>query len=209
MRAGRGARSRRERATAASTPYASGVKPRVGVSACLLGDAVRYDGGHKRSASLVEVLAPHVELVRVCPEVELGMRVPREPIRLEGGAGPVRLVGVTSRQDWTDAMRDFAIARVGALAQLGLGLDSVGQLHQGARIEQVQRRRVAGKRVFLPTRGSEPTVASMRLHASSEKSAPELRVLTCVTLLDVRDPGRVESRNRRAGIAHRALERLL
>ena len=60
---------------AASSPI------RIGVSACLLGDAVRYDGGHKRNALLV-ALDPFVEWIKVCPEVECGMGTPREPIQL-------------------------------------------------------------------------------------------------------------------------------
>jgi uncharacterized protein YbbK (DUF523 family)/uncharacterized protein YbgA (DUF1722 family) len=89
---------------------------RIGVSACLLGREVRYDGGHKREAFLVADLAPHVELVDTCPEVEVGMGTPREPIRREGG----RVRGVRSRRDWTDALRAHADRRVGELAALGL-----------------------------------------------------------------------------------------
>jgi uncharacterized protein YbbK (DUF523 family)/uncharacterized protein YbgA (DUF1722 family) len=105
------------------------MRPRVGISACLLGEAVRYDGAHKRDAFLVEALGAHVEWVPVCPEVELGLGVPREPIRLEGGAGgrggalgtgDVRLVTVTTRRDLTAAMAAFAPARVAALAAEGL-----------------------------------------------------------------------------------------
>ena len=55
---------------------------RLGVSRCLMGESVRYDGGHRRSALLTESLAPWVELVPVCPEVEVGMGTPRPPIRL-------------------------------------------------------------------------------------------------------------------------------
>ncbi|MEK7798135.1 MAG: DUF523 domain-containing protein, partial [Nitrospirota bacterium] len=46
---------------------------RIGISQCLLGDNVRYDGGHKRDSFLIETLGPHVEWVPVCPEVEIGM----------------------------------------------------------------------------------------------------------------------------------------
>src|SRR4051794_41927804 len=60
----------------------SGDRPRVGVSACLLGQRVRYDAGHKRDPFLTEVLGQHVEWVEVCPEVEAGFGTPREPMRL-------------------------------------------------------------------------------------------------------------------------------
>jgi uncharacterized protein YbbK (DUF523 family)/uncharacterized protein YbgA (DUF1722 family) len=98
-------------------------RPRLGISACLLGETVRYDGAHKRDAFLVESLGRHVEWVPVCPEVELGLGVPREPIQLQvdpGGAGGTRLVSVTRRRDLTEAMASFAEARVDSLAALRL-----------------------------------------------------------------------------------------
>src|SRR5687767_7091093 len=82
-------------------------RPRVGISRCLLGDLVRYDGGHKREPDLVEALGRVVEWVSVCPEVEVGMGVPREPVRLMArdgpgadGCAPIRLVGVETGEDW-------------------------------------------------------------------------------------------------------------
>ena len=55
---------------------------RLGISACLLGERVRFDGGHKRDPFLVETLGPFVEWVPVCPEIESGMAAPRESLRL-------------------------------------------------------------------------------------------------------------------------------
>ena len=55
---------------------------RVGISSCLLGQKVRFDGGHKRDRFLTDVLEPFVEWVPVYPEVEVGMGIPRESIRL-------------------------------------------------------------------------------------------------------------------------------
>jgi uncharacterized protein YbgA (DUF1722 family)/uncharacterized protein YbbK (DUF523 family) len=66
---------------------------RIGISSCLLGERVRYDGGHKREAYVTRTLARHFELVPVCPEVGIGMGVPRAPIQLVGRAGAVRAVG--------------------------------------------------------------------------------------------------------------------
>ena len=66
---------------------------RVGVSACLLGDAVRYDGGHKRAEVVCEVLARLFELVPVCPEVAAGLGVPRPPVRLVKMGENIRVVG--------------------------------------------------------------------------------------------------------------------
>jgi len=91
--------------------------PRVGVSACLLGQEVRWDGGHRRDDWIATVLGPRVTFVPVCPEVEVGLGVPRPPIRLEDdGRGGVRLVDTASGADLTDRMRRFAEARVEALA---------------------------------------------------------------------------------------------
>jgi|SoiMethySBSTD1v2_1073268.scaffolds.fasta_scaffold256759_1 uncharacterized protein YbbK (DUF523 family) len=97
-------------------------RPRVGISRCLLGDKVRYDGGHKRDDALVATLGALVQWVPVCPEVEAGMGTPREPIDLvasddgvAAGGARVRLVGVHSRKDWTVAMTTFSAARVGEL----------------------------------------------------------------------------------------------
>jgi uncharacterized protein YbbK (DUF523 family) len=88
----------------------------VGVSACLLGEEVRYDGRHKRSRAVVELVGPEVDWVAVCPEVEVGMPVPREPVLLTGD--PPRMVGATSGTDHTDAMVRFAEARIAALGPL-------------------------------------------------------------------------------------------
>ena len=102
-------------------------RPRVGISRCLLGDFVRYDGGHKRAPWLIDDSELDVEWVAVCPEVEVGMGVPREPIRLvmpETGAatglGAVRLLGVESGVDWTDRMIAWAGPRIAELEALGL-----------------------------------------------------------------------------------------
>ncbi len=100
---------------------ASGDAPlRVGVSACLLGSAVRWDGGHKRDPSLVEGLGRFVEWVPVCPEVELGMGVPREAVRLEAARGGPRMRGASSGADHTRAMTAFAARRVAELEALDL-----------------------------------------------------------------------------------------
>ena len=102
-------------------------RPRVGISRCLLGDEVRYDGGHKRDAILIATLGHLVEWVAVCPEVEAGMATPREPIHLvadaggvRAGAARVRLLGVESRNDWTATMTTFSATRVRALVDQDL-----------------------------------------------------------------------------------------
>jgi uncharacterized protein YbbK (DUF523 family)/uncharacterized protein YbgA (DUF1722 family) len=97
-----------------------GRKPRIGVSSCLLGRNVRWDGRSKRDAFLVEVLGEQVEWVPICPEMEVGMGVPREPIRLVGDPRSPRLLGERTARDHTAAMRRFAEARVRALQGLDL-----------------------------------------------------------------------------------------
>jgi uncharacterized protein YbgA (DUF1722 family)/uncharacterized protein YbbK (DUF523 family) len=93
-------------------------KPRLGISACLLGDEVRFDGGHKRDAFLTEVLSPHVEWVRVCPEVEVGMGTPRETLRLvRDDRGGVRMLTTRTGIDHTDSMKGWARRRLDELAE--------------------------------------------------------------------------------------------
>jgi uncharacterized protein YbgA (DUF1722 family)/uncharacterized protein YbbK (DUF523 family) len=87
----------------------------LGVSSCLLGKKVRFDGGHKRDAFVVDTLAPHVRFVPVCPEVELGLGTPRETLRLVRRGDDVRMIMKTG-VDYTDDMRRFSKARVDALA---------------------------------------------------------------------------------------------
>jgi uncharacterized protein YbgA (DUF1722 family)/uncharacterized protein YbbK (DUF523 family) len=94
--------------------------PRIGISSCLLGRNVRWDGGHKRDPFLTDTLAAHVEWVPVCPEVELGLGTPRETIRLERDPGGVRLVMNATREDLTERMRRYAETRVRELEKLDL-----------------------------------------------------------------------------------------
>jgi uncharacterized protein YbbK (DUF523 family) len=93
---------------------------RIGISQCLLGDHVRYDGGHKRDALLADTLSEQVEWVPVCPEVEAGLGVPREPMRLEGTAVSPRLVTITTGVDHTAAMHQFSARRLQELERLNL-----------------------------------------------------------------------------------------
>ena len=95
-------------------------KPRLGVSACLLGNEVRYDGGHKRHPFLTDLLAPFVEWVPVCPEVEAGFGTPREAMHLVEEARGVRLLTVRTRHDVTAQLQKAVRARVRQLAALDL-----------------------------------------------------------------------------------------
>jgi len=93
---------------------------RIGVSSCLLGQEVRFDGGHKRNAFLMDQLAHHVEWIPVCPEVELGMGIPRPSIRLEREGSDLRMVDPRAQTDHTAAMKRFARKRARALRDAGL-----------------------------------------------------------------------------------------
>ncbi len=93
---------------------------RILVSACLLGEKVRYDGGHKRDLFLNETLGPFVEWVRVCPEVDCGLPVPREPMGLVGDPAHPRLVTNWTGIDHTERMERWAKARLDDLSRLDL-----------------------------------------------------------------------------------------
>jgi uncharacterized protein YbbK (DUF523 family)/uncharacterized protein YbgA (DUF1722 family) len=101
-------------------PTATADRPRLGVSACLLGREVRHDGGHKRSDFLVDALAPHVELVPVCPEVEVGLPVPRNTLQLVGTPERPRLIEGATGTDRTGEMERWSATRIAALAALPL-----------------------------------------------------------------------------------------
>ena len=91
-------------------------KIRIGVSACLLGQNVRYDGGHQRDRYITDTLGRWFEWVPVCPEVEYGLPIPREAMRLVGDPETPRLVTIRTRIDHTDGMLSWADKRLEALA---------------------------------------------------------------------------------------------
>jgi uncharacterized protein YbgA (DUF1722 family)/uncharacterized protein YbbK (DUF523 family) len=92
-----------------------GAAIRVGISSCLLGNSVRFDGGHKLDHYLRDTLGAFVTWVPVCPEVEYGLPVPREPLRLVGDPADPRLVTSRSGVDHTDGMKDWAKRRLDEL----------------------------------------------------------------------------------------------
>ena len=93
---------------------------RVGISSCLLGQRVRFDGGHKQDRYLTDTLGPYFLWTAVCPEVELGLGTPRETIRLVRLDNEVRLVSPHAGRDLTDSMRRYAKRRVAELQQQDL-----------------------------------------------------------------------------------------
>ncbi len=105
------------------TAPVAGDEIRIGISSCLLGEAVRYDGGHKHDPFLTETVGPFVKFVGVCPELEMGLSVPRPTLRLEShGKGPedVRLVEPASGADRTSAMNAFLARKLPWIEKLDL-----------------------------------------------------------------------------------------
>jgi uncharacterized protein YbbK (DUF523 family) len=89
---------------------------RIGVSACLLGQEVRFDGGHKRNDFLTGTLGDFVEFVAICPEVDIGLGIPRQSLRLvRDHSGAVRMTANKSGADLTDTMNAYAERRAAAL----------------------------------------------------------------------------------------------
>jgi uncharacterized protein YbbK (DUF523 family)/uncharacterized protein YbgA (DUF1722 family) len=91
----------------------------IGISSCLLGQAVRYDGGHKRDRYIVQTLGRHFRFVPVCPEVGIGLGVPRPPIKLVGRPGAIRAIG----RD--DATLDVTANLAGYGRKMGRSLDQL------------------------------------------------------------------------------------
>jgi len=88
------------------------MKIKIGISSCLLGQKVRYNGQHKLDKPIVKALGSYVEWVPVCPEVECGFSIPREPMRLEGAPAEPRLMTVNSQKDLTEQMLKWVKKRI-------------------------------------------------------------------------------------------------
>lgn len=93
---------------------------RIGVSACLLGHRVRYDGGHRRNAFITDTLSRYARLVPVCPEVECGLPVPRATLHLAGDPCRPRLVVTTTGKDHTRRMAAWTAVRLQQLEKKDL-----------------------------------------------------------------------------------------
>ncbi len=98
----------------------NGAKPRLGISACLLGGAVRYNGGHCRDRYILMELSKFFDWMSVCPEVEMGMSVPRETIRLTAGEHGPKLVGNKSGVDYSGQMARWSEHKLAVLDAMKL-----------------------------------------------------------------------------------------
>lgn len=85
----------------------SGLKPKLGISSCLLGNAVRYDGSHKYCRHIVDAMGERFALIAYCPEMAIGLGVPRPPIQLVSAADGIHLRGVDDPQQ--DVTRDMQV----------------------------------------------------------------------------------------------------
>ncbi|MDR8411669.1 DUF523 and DUF1722 domain-containing protein [Nonomuraea sp. 3-1Str] len=125
------------------------VRPRVAVSSCLIGELVRFNGGHSRDRFLAGPLDPYVDWVPVCPEMEVGLGTPRETLRLERSPDGPRLMTRRTRADLTGRMAALAEARAAALDVDGYVFKSKSPtcgihgipLYPGAEGQPVDRRR--------------------------------------------------------------------
>lgn len=95
-------------------------KPLVGISKCLLGEKVRYDGGHKLNHYLKDVLGRYVDFVPVCPEVECGMSIPREAMRLVNINGDIKLLTQKTKKDMTPQMDKWIKEKLPELSKINL-----------------------------------------------------------------------------------------
>lgn len=95
-------------------------KIKIGISSCLLGNNVRWNGGHQRDRYLTDTLGQYVEWVPVCPEVEVGLGIPRETLRLKGDPENPRLVTTKTGVDHTASMNKWAKGRLDDLAMENL-----------------------------------------------------------------------------------------
>ena len=94
-------------------------KPQIGVSACLNGQKVQFDGGHKSSAFVSNDCASYFDLHTMCPEVEIGLGIPRPVIQLRDFADGRKLVfSKTPEKDLTETMQAYAEQKIDSLAQL-------------------------------------------------------------------------------------------
>jgi len=96
------------------------MKPIIGISACLLGEKVRYDGEHRLDHYLRYTAGRYVKWLPVCPEVEAGMPVPREPMVLDGKGGLVRLITVNTGIDHTERLNKWIKKKLKELHKLNL-----------------------------------------------------------------------------------------
>lgn len=89
---------------------------KIGVSSCLIGEKVRWNGDHKQDRYVRQILGNYFEYIPVCPEMEVGMGVPRETVALYGTPEAPKMISKTSKIDWTERMNRYVKDRINKLA---------------------------------------------------------------------------------------------
>ena len=92
-------------------------KIKIGVSSCLLGEKVRWNGDHKQDRYVRDILGNYFEYISTCPEVDVGMGIPRETVALYGTLENPRMVGKKTQTDWTEKMNNYTKDRISELAK--------------------------------------------------------------------------------------------
>ncbi len=150
-------------------------KPRIAISACLIGQAVRYNGGHKRDTYITGPLSAYFDYQPLCPESEIGMGIPRPPIRLVGDIQRPRAVGVEdASMDVTDSLAAFAVAKADSLAQVdgavlkkdspSCGMERVKVYPQQRQGPGVRKGQGVFARILMEKRPNLPVEEEGRLH---------------------------------------------
>ena len=160
--------------------------PLIGISSCLLGNKVRYDGQHKLDRYLRDQLGRFVEFVPVCPEVECGLSIPREAMRLVDIEGKHRLMTQKTGIDHTPRMQEWGKEKLDELEQLGL----CGFIFKSRSPSSGMR----GVKVYKPDGGAAKSGVGIFARAFMER----------FPLLPVEDEGRLHD----AGLKENFIERI-
>jgi len=164
---------------------------KLGISSCLTGKKVRYNGGDKADPFLIDTLGKYVEYVPVCPETECGMGVPRETLHLTGNPDNPRLVTTDTKKDYTEQMAQWAAKRLAELEKENLcgfifkknspscGMERVKVFNEKG--EFVKKGSGAFARVFMSRFPLLPVEDEERLHdpAIQENFIERIFVLKC------------------------------
>ena len=162
---------------------------RIGVSSCLLGNPVRYNGGHQHDRYITDTLGRFFDFLPVCPEVECGLPIPRETMRLEGEPANPRLLTSKTKIDHTARMQSWAARRVWELEGEGLhgfifksrspssGMERVKVYGEGAKITKTGVGMFA--RAFMAHFPRLPVEEDGRLHDPTLRGNFITRVFTC------------------------------
>jgi len=159
-------------------------RPRIAVSACLLGQMVRYDGQHKRDDFVAGRLAAYASFLPVCPEVESGMGAPREPVHLCSVDGGIRMLGNESGIDHTGNMQSYSAQRVEELAFEASGAAGAGKLLAGF-VLKARSPSCGIERVKIAHAGAPPSRDGVGLFASALRQR--------LPLLPVEEEGRLQN----------------